>query len=670
MRNHHRFLPGLIPLLAFAGAMYPSAATAQAVFEQTSEIGISSVAPPAEYAFTAATSQALTVTLTDFQAPAAFTSLQIAVTLGDALVGMATLQSGSTTATVSVPAASGNYGLHVIGTPNATQGLGSFGVCVAPAGNATACIAADSFSGNIQTPSGPSSTGSATLNTNFTSTVAGSYTVTLTDDAFPVALSSVSAGIALGSSFLAVNIPTGSTQVTLAAGTSYTLLVAAVADSTVLAGLYGIQITDPNGHAVFARTLPVGEMSSPTTVSNPSAQMLQMTLSDLAYPAPLASLGVAITSGAVSLTPPLTAAGTSLGFDAPAGDLSLWQYAVATSQPGVYSLVLATGSANLYSTTQVAEPSSVSTATSFAFVVNAPSAGPYTVAVNDFQFPVQLQSLSYTVAQAGTPLATGANGGFTASAGPMVVLVDATASTGGSGIFSVTVAQSGSSTLLLDQTQAVGGVFSSNVVNIGAAGTYDVTLADLGFPATFQNLNVVVSSAGQVVGKIYTSGSFPVNATPGQYLITFVATPGAQNYGLYSIDIAAAAPTVTLSASATSVTVGQPVQLTWSSQNATSCTASGSTAWSGTEQTTGSAGVTIQASVTLTLTCTGPGGSSSQSVSVAAVPATTSSSGGGGGALDAATLGMLAALAGLVASRRRPGQKADRPVNSRPTASW
>jgi hypothetical protein len=670
MSIHHRFLLGLIPLLAVAGALCPGKAKAQTVYAQTSEIGISSVAPPAEYAFTAATAEALTVTLTDFQTPAAFTSLQIAVTLGDALVGTATLQSGSTTATVSVPAAAGNYGLHIIGTPNAAQGLGSFGVCVAPSGNASACIVADSFAGNIQTPSGPSPTGSATLNTNFTSTVAGSYTVTLTDDAFPVALSSVSAGIALGSNFLAVNIPTGNTQVTLAAGTSYTLLVAAVADSTVLAGLYGIQVTDPNGQMVFARTLPVGEMSSPTTVSNPSAQMLQMTLSDLAYPAPLASLGVAITSGALSLTPPLTAAGTSLSFSAPAGDLSLWQYAVATAQPGVYNLVLATGTANLYATTQVAEPSNGSTASSFAFVVNAPSAGPYTVAVNDFQFPVQLQSLSFTVAQGGTPLTTGANGSFTASAGPIVVLVDAPASTGGSGVFSVTVAQTGSATLLLDQTQAVGGVFSSNTVNIGAAGSYDVTLADLGFPATFQNLAAVVSSAGQVVGKIYGSGMFPVSATPGQYLITFVATPGAQNYGLYSIDIAAAGPSVTLSASATSVAAGQPVQLTWSSENATTCTASGNSAWSGTEPTSGSAGVTIQASVTLTLMCTGPGGSSSQSVSVAAIPSTTSSSGGGGGALDPAALWMLTALAGLVASRRRTSQKADKPVNSRPTANW
>jgi MYXO-CTERM domain-containing protein len=333
--------------------------------------------------------------------------------------------------------------------------------------------------------------------------------------------------------------------------------------------------------------------------------------------------------------------------------------------------VLATGSANLYATTQVAEPSNGSTASSFAFVVNAPSAGSYTVAVNDFQFPVQLQSLSFTVAQGGAPLTTGANGSFTASAGPIVVLVDAPASTGGSGVFSVTVAQTGSATLLLDQTQAVGGVFSSNTVNIGAAGSYDVTLADLGFPATFQNLAAVVSSAGQVVGKIYGSGMFPVSATPGQYLITFVATPGAQNYGLYSIDIAAAGPTVTLSASATSVAAGQPVQLTWSSENATTCTASGNSAWSGTEPTSGSAGVTIQASVTLTLMCTGPGGSSSQSVSVAAIPSTTSSSGGGGGgALDQAALWMLTALAGLVASRRRANQKADRPVNSRPTANW
>jgi len=84
------------------------------------------------------------------------------------------------------------------------------------------------------------------------------------------------------------------------------------------------------------------------------------------------------------------------------------------------------------------------------------------------------------------------------------------------------------------------------------------------------------------------------------------------------------------------------VQLTWSAQSATSCTASGSTAWSGSEKTSDTASVVISATVTLTLTCNGPGGSAAQSVTITATPA-PAKSGGGGGSMDVALLSLLGA---------------------------
>jgi len=68
------------------------------------------------------------------------------------------------------------------------------------------------------------------------------------------------------------------------------------------------------------------------------------------------------------------------------------------------------------------------------------------------------------------------------------------------------------------------------------------------------------------------------------------------------------APTVTISVSPTAITAGQSATLTWSSTQATSCTASG--AWSGSEAAMGSQAVTPTASgsVTYTLTCIGAGG--------------------------------------------------------------
>jgi hypothetical protein len=69
------------------------------------------------------------------------------------------------------------------------------------------------------------------------------------------------------------------------------------------------------------------------------------------------------------------------------------------------------------------------------------------------------------------------------------------------------------------------------------------------------------------------------------------------------------APTVTLTVNPTSITVGQNATLTWSSTNATTCTASN--AWSGAQATSGTQTVspTQIGTNTYTLTCTGPGGS-------------------------------------------------------------
>ncbi len=93
-----------------------------------------------------------------------------------------------------------------------------------------------------------------------------------------------------------------------------------------------------------------------------------------------------------------------------------------------------------------------------------------------------------------------------------------------------------------------------------------------------------------------------------------------------------AAPTVTISASPTSTTLGGSTTLTWSSTNTTSCTGSGG--WSGGEPTSGNAQETPTATrtATYTLTCAGAGGSANAvvSVSVAASGAPSSSPKGGG----------------------------------------
>ena len=81
------------------------------------------------------------------------------------------------------------------------------------------------------------------------------------------------------------------------------------------------------------------------------------------------------------------------------------------------------------------------------------------------------------------------------------------------------------------------------------------------------------------------------------------------------------APTVSLSASASQIAAGDTVNLSWSSSNATACTASGG--WSGSRATSGQMQVgPLQASTSFSLNCAGDGGSASDAVTVTVVTST------------------------------------------------
>jgi hypothetical protein len=147
---------------------------------------------------------------------------------------------------------------------------------------------------------------------------------------------------------------------------------------------------------------------------------------------------------------------------------------------------------------------------------------------------------------------------------------------------------------------------------------------------------------------------------PGTVTFTIACTgAGGSATASATVTVAAAvtpAPTVTIAVNPTSVTVGDAATLTWSSTNATACTASG--AWSGGEAVSGSMSETPPAAgeEIFTLTCTGAGGSVDASATLTAAALTVvggSASGkiGGGGALDLASLAGLVMLAGLA---RRP----------------
>jgi hypothetical protein len=170
-------------------------------------------------------------------------------------------------------------------------------------------------------------------------------------------------------------------------------------------------------------------------------------------------------------------------------------------------------------------------------------------------------------------------------------------------------------------------------------------------------------------GLSVTSGSYTVNSSlVGRYTFGLscqspdLTMPSATAQAI--VTITPPVPTVTLSASPTSLQSGQAVTLTWSSTNATACLASGGgangTPWSGNLTTSGSLvqTTTTAGAYTYTVTCS-EGNLSAKAqapVSVSAVPSDGGGGKSGGGGGGGGTFGVLElALLGAARTFRRRG---------------
>jgi len=118
-------------------------------------------------------------------------------------------------------------------------------------------------------------------------------------------------------------------------------------------------------------------------------------------------------------------------------------------------------------------------------------------------------------------------------------------------------------------------------------------------------------SGNEEVGPIRDNATFSLACT---------GPAGAADDSVTVTVVAAALPTVTVSAAATQVDYGASTSLTWAAHDADSCVAT--EAWSGSkpmqgEQTVGP----LSSDSTFVLTCTGPGGTASTSANVSVAPA-------------------------------------------------
>jgi hypothetical protein len=609
------------------------------------------VAVPVEETLPIANAGTYQVTLTDLGAqlptPAPLASVKLAVTGGGSIVGTPLSAPGST----SFDAAAGSYIIHIVGTPGNVPGSGPFGITVTDAGHNVVA----SYSGTLALPQAGIPSNQGVLTGSFTVQTSGSYQVTLADLQFPAALNTLTLALVQQGMGLVMSLPAaGTNAVALQSGVTYDVFAVGQSTSSPSAGLYGASITAAGGGTpVFARSVPVGVV---TLVASPAlaAGNYTLTLSDPKVPAALTSVGAAVALYGQSAAQ-LNAPG-STGLVATANTYQVYGFGVAgASGTGSYALALQpTGGAAVLSVARaVSAPGSAVKA--FSFDAQVPSAGGYTVNLADFALPSAFTALSAVAIQNGASLGSQTGPGavsIVAATGPLSVLAFAQPAASGS-LFGLDLEPSGTTDPVFATTQGVGELFAGQQIAIDAAGTYKVTVTDVGFPSPFTNLGVVVTRGANQFGSIFVGGDFTFVATPGNYFVNFIAQPGGSDHaGTYALNVVSAppAPIVTLTTDRASVTSGQTVNLIWTSQNASGCNASGG--WSGTQPVNGNATSTaLTANTTFTLTCTGTGGSSAKSVDVAVTAAPAD--GGGGGTVDPDLLLMLLlALAWRSASRR------------------
>jgi hypothetical protein len=641
--------------------MAPAQAPGQSIDEVKT---ISSGAAPTERSFEVTAPGTHVVELTDVGVPAALAGIKLAVTFGTTVV---VTQDGPGSKTFDA-ATSGSYVVRVVPKPGDAARAGSFGVVVRRAA-ATAPLLQFTSSASLPPPAIPDNR--VIVDTGFPIAAAGTYQVTLADLALPQALTSVSLALTRGgAAALAARLDApGTATFTVASAGDYRLFAVGDAAASANGGLFAIRVVaQSSGQPVFELTSPIGR-----TVAIGSAALTagghSLLLRDLGFPAALSQRSAVVIRDA-TVVARATAAG-SVPFTAPSGSHQLFAYATPAATPGVGSFEVELrrdgGAAALSEIRTVS--AGASAPASFTFPIDVGAAGAYRARLADFEFRAPLASVSMALWQNGASLGTiTVPGNLDANlvAGRAFVLVAARPTAGGGGLFGLDVRSTATGgPVLFEGTQGVGALFSARKFSVLGVARYSAVVSDLGFPAAFADLSAIVTTGTQRVGSIFGSGTFNFDASAGNYFVNLIAQPGASElagtYGLQLRD-APPLPTLTLTASAASVALGGTVDLTWTSQGATTCTArngwTGAKALSGRERSPA-----VNAATTFVLDCDGAGGRGTAQVTVD-VTTTPVAQGGGGGGGALGGVGLLLLMAGcLVRATPRFAQSIRRYMN-------
>ncbi|HUO68754.1 MAG TPA: GDSL-type esterase/lipase family protein, partial [Gammaproteobacteria bacterium] len=242
-----------------------------------------------------------------------------------------------------------------------------------------------------------------------------------------------------------------------------------------------------------------------------------------------------------------------------------------------------------------------------------------------------------------------------------------------------TPALTASSTFALTCTGPGGNATSSVSIAVGAAPAPTTSLtanptsvAPNGTTAlswTTTNATACTASNGWA-GSRPASGTETSSALTGTTTFALVCTgPGGTSNASVDVTVVYPEPTVELNATPGTVSTGTPAKLSWTTQDASDCSASG--AWNGKKPLAGdemTAPIATQSA--FSLSCSGPGGSADVTVTVKVqdspapsdTTTVTAKGGGGGGAVD---WWDVSALLALLALRRVP----DRALRGRRSTS-
>jgi hypothetical protein len=625
-----------------------SVASAATLFETTELVAstpaaAAQVPPPIE--FEVAMAGNYVAQLSDLALPGAFESLSAIVTHDLQVVAKLQIQSGTVQANGTFAATPGTYRIHVLGAAPAGQESGTFAVTVSPQAGGTALVdTAGTIVGDLSAPPG-----AAELVADFNIAATGSYDVAVTDHAFPAALDSLQL-------LLVRDTATGPEEITRAAGTftlqagSYHLTVIATAAATEQAGLYSARVSGSSGVA-YQSTNRVGELPAPIDVSLPGTGQYTLSIADANFPTALTAFAALVAQNS-----------TVLGQRSGAGDVAiagtqgtaqLFTFAT-TPTVGAYRIRLVQGATTVFSDVRAvdASPAPDTPAIYFFESSNPIAAGNYRLTLNDFRFPAALPSLHAAVVQGDTVVdstdqAAALDVALQAGRVKALVAVEPPAGTPSqpnSGLFGIDLsAVQGAN--VFESTQGVGGLFRSELVQVATNGNYELTVADLEFPAALGTSALAVTRGTDLVAQIFGGSKVSRTLAAGTYVLNFIGQPAAgQVHGTYGLKLAdaPAAPTVTLIAAPGTITAGDRTTLTWTATNATTCTAAngwtGSKAMSGSEQTD-----PLNANATFELSCSGPGGTTGATASVVVNP--RAAGGGGGGSTGVLLLIYMAALA-------------------------